>query len=171
MEIDKLEKFISKVPDFPKPGILFYDMSTLISDTKAFDAAIGLLEEKIKGYNINKIAAIDARGFIFGSALAIKMNLGLIMIRKKNKTPGNPISFEYELEYGKDCLEVNPKLCDKNNFALIDDVLATGGTANAAINLLRKAGGNVCCFATLIELKFLSGIEKIDIPFETLIRY
>ncbi|MAH78300.1 MAG: adenine phosphoribosyltransferase [Rickettsiales bacterium] len=171
MEIDKLEEFISKVPDFPKPGILFYDMSTLICDSKAFDAAIGHLEEKIKGYNINKIAAIDARGFIFGAALAIKMNLGLIMIRKKNKTPGNPISFEYELEYGKDCLEVNPKLCDANNFALIDDVLATGGTANAAINLLRKAGGKVSCFATLVELKFLSGCEKIDIPFKTLIEY
>ena len=170
MDISTLETYISKVPDYPKKGILFYDISTLLSDKLAFKSSIEKMSECLKNYDIDKVAAIDARGFIFGSAIAHVLNLGLIMIRKKNKLPGEVISYNYELEYGSDCLEVNYKV-GKCNIALVDDLLATGGTAKAACELIKKAGGTVKCFCTLIELEFLSGRKIINVPFETLIKY
>ena len=109
-------------------------------------------------------------GFIFGSALSCKLNKGFIMIRKENKLPGDTISFEYELEYGKDILEVNVKL-DKKKVLLVDDLLATGGTAEAASNLIKKSGGSVSCFVALIELDFLKGREKLVTHVESLIHY
>ena len=170
MDISTLETYISKVPDYPKKGILFYDISTLLSDKLAFKSSIEKMSECLKNYDIDKVAAIDARGFIFGSAIAKVLNLGLIMIRKKNKLPGEVISYNYELEYGSDCLEIksNFKAC---NVALVDDLLATGGTAKAACELIKKAGGSVKCFCTLIELEFLSGRKLISVPLETLIKY
>ena len=110
MDISTLETYISKVPNYPKKGILFYDISTLLSDKLAFKSSIEKMSECLKNYDIDKVAAIDARGFIFGSAIAKVLNLGLIMIRKKNKLPGEVISYNYELEYGSDCLEI------KSNF-------------------------------------------------------
>merc|ERR1711998_52833 len=107
MEIKTIESYISKIPDYPKPGILFYDISTLISDKAAFSASIKLLSKAVQKYNFDMIAAIDARGFLFGSAIAFHLEKGLIMVRKKNKLPGKKISFEYELEYGTDTLELN----------------------------------------------------------------
>ena len=170
MDISTLETYISKVPDYPKKGILFYDISTLLSDKLAFKSSIEKMSECLKNYEIDKVAAIDARGFIFGSAIAKVLNLGLIMIRKKNKLPGEVISYNYELEYGSDCLEVKSNF-QGINVALVDDLLATGGTAKAACELIKKAGGSVKCFCTLIELEFLSGRKLISVPLETLIKY
>ena len=170
MNISEIDSYISKIPDYPKPGILFYDISTLISNSLVFKAVIDKMSNIVNKFDFDKVAAIDARGFIFGAALAQNLGVGLIMIRKKNKLPGNLISYEYKLEYGKDCLEINSSLC-KHNFALIDDVLATGGTANAACELIKKGGGYVNCFCTLIELEFLSGKSNIDVPFESIIKY
>ena len=170
MDISTLETYISKVPDYPKKGILFYDISTLLSDKLAFKSSIEKMSERLKNYDIDKVAAIDARGFIFGSAIAKVLNLGLIMIRKKNKLPGEVISYNYELEYGSDCLEIKSNF-QGINVALVDDLLATGGTAKAACELIKKAGGSVKCFCTLIELEFLSGRKLISVPLETLIKY
>ena len=170
MEIKEIESFISKIPDYPKPGILFYDISTLISNNYAFSSAIKKLIEIIKNYDFDLVASIDARGFLFGSVIAHNINKGLIMVRKKNKLPGKKISYEYELEYGKDTLEINIDVKDKK-FLLVDDLLATGGTANAALELIKKAGGNTSCFLSLIELSFLNGRKKISVPIESLIQY
>ncbi len=170
MKIEEIESFIGKVPDFPKPGILYYDISTLIVNKEAFASSLDHLEKLFNEFQFDTIAAIDARGFIFGSALANKLNLGFMMIRKKNKLPGNKISFDYDLEYGKDTLEININITGKK-FLIIDDLLATGGTANAAVKLIEKAGGNVSCFGSLIELSFLNGRKKLSVPVQTLIKY
>ena len=170
MKIEEIESFITKVPDFPKPGILFYDVSTLFFSKEAFASSLDHFEKLFTEYKFDTIAAIDARGFIFGSALAYKLKLGMMMIRKKNKLPGKKISFEYDLEYGKDILEININVENKK-LLLIDDLLATGGTANAAVKLIEKAGGNVSCFGSLIELSFLNGRNKLSVPVRTLIKY
>ena len=170
MKIEEIESFITKVPDFPKPGILFYDVSTLFFNKEAFASSLDYFEKLFTEFKFDTIAAIDARGFIFGSALAYKLKLGMMMIRKKNKLPGKKISFEYDLEYGKDILEINISVENKK-FLLIDDLLATGGTANAAVKLIEKAGGNVSCFGSLIELSFLNGRNKLTVPVRTLIKY
>ncbi len=170
MKIEEIESFITKVPDFPKPGILFYDVSTLFFSKEAFASSLDHFEKLFTEFKFDTIAAIDARGFIFGSALAYKLKLGMMMIRKKNKLPGKKISFEYDLEYGKDILEININVENKK-LLLIDDLLATGGTANAAVKLIEKAGGNVSCFGSLIELSFLNGRNKLSVPVRTLIKY
>ena len=170
MKIEEIESFITKVPDFPKPGILFYDVSTLFFSKEAFASSLDHFEKLFTEFKFDTIAAIDARGFVFGSALAYKLKLGMMMIRKKNKLPGKKISFEYDLEYGKDILEININVENKK-LLLIDDLLATGGTANAAVKLIEKAGGNVSCFGSLIELSFLNGRNKLSVPVRTLIKY
>ena len=170
MKIEEIESFITKVPDFPKPGILFYDVSSLFFSKEAFASCLDHFEKLFTEFKFDTLAAIDARGFIFGAALAYKLKLGMMMIRKKNKLPGKKISFEYDLEYGKDILEINLSVENKK-FLLIDDLLATGGTANAAVKLIEKAGGNVSCFGSLIELSFLNGRNKLSVPVRTLIKY
>ena len=170
MKIEEIESFITKVPDFPKPGILFYDVSTLFFSKEAFASSLDHFEKLFTEFKFDTIAAIDARGFIFGSALAYKLKLGMMMIRKKNKLPGKKISLEYDLEYGKDTLEINIDVKNKK-FLLIDDLLATGGTAEAAVKLIEKAGGKVSCFGSLIELSFLKGRNKLSVPVQTLIKY
>lgn len=170
MEIAEIESYVSKIPDYPKPGILFYDISSLIIEKKAFYNSIELLIDLVKKYQFELIAGIDARGFIFASAIAHSMKKGFVMIRKKNKLPGKKISYEYNLEYGSDKLELNVDLSNKK-LILVDDLLATGGTANAATKLIKKSGGEVSCFVSLIELDFLEGRKKIEIPTESLIHY
>ena len=170
MDISEIESCISKVPDFPKPGILFYDISTLLSNKEAFNSSIELLSKIASNFEFDLIAGIDARGFIFSSAVSHNLNSALLMIRKKNKLPGKTISEEYDLEYGKDTLEINVNV-NKKKIILIDDLLATGGTINAAASLLKKSGAEICCFISLIELTFLNGRSKLDFPYETLIKY
>tara|TARA_B100000524_G_C23561529_1_gene338473 strand:+ start:210 stop:722 length:513 start_codon:yes stop_codon:yes gene_type:complete len=170
MQIKEIESYISKIPDYPKPGILFYDISTLVFDNNAFSSTINKLIDIAKKYEFDLVASIDARGFLFGSVIAHQLNKGLIMVRKKNKLPGKTISYEYELEYGNDTLEINIDAKNKK-FLLVDDLLATGGTANAALELLAKAGGQTSCFLSLIELTFLNGRKKISVPMESLIQY
>ncbi len=170
MEITEIETYISKIPDYPKPGILFYDISSLMIEDKAFYSSISLLKDVIKKYQFELIAGIDARGFIFASALAYSLKKGLVMIRKKNKLPGKKISYEYDLEYGTDTLEINVNLTNKR-IIVVDDLLATGGTAEATTNLIKKSGGEVSCFVSLIELDFLEGRKRIEIPTESLIHY
>ena len=170
MQIKEIESYISKIPDYPKPGILFYDISTLIFDKTAFSSTINKLVGIAKNFEFDLVASIDARGFLFGSAIANQLNKGLIMVRKKNKLPGKKISYEYELEYGTDTLEINVDAKNKK-ILLVDDLLATGGTANAALQLIQKAGGQTSCFLSLIELTFLNGREKISVPIKSLIEY
>ena len=165
-----LKDYIRSIPDYPKKGILFRDITTLIKDEKAFSETINRIVEKAKKMEIDKIAAIESRGFVFASAVSYIMNKPFILLRKKNKLPGQVINLEYDLEYGKDTLEVNLKLQEKK-IIIVDDLLATGGTAQAACELLKKAGATVSCFLSLIELDFLNGRKKIDVPIETLIRY
>ena len=170
MEINEIESYISKIPDFPKPGILFYDISTLLSNADAFTSSINLLGKAASKFNFDLIGGVDARGFIFSAALSYSLNIPLLMIRKKNKLPGKTYSIEYDLEYGQDTLEININV-NKKKVLLIDDLLATGGTINAAASLLQKSGAEVCCFISLIELTFLNGREKLNFPYQTLIKY
>ena len=170
MQIKEIESYISKIPDYPKPGILFYDISTLIFDKNAFSSTIDKLIDIAKNYEFDLVASIDARGFLFGSVIAHQLNKGLIMGRKKNNLQGKTISFEYELEYGTDTLEINVDAKNKK-FLLVDDLLATGGTANAALELIKKAGGETSCFLSLIELTFLNGKKNISVPIKSLIQY
>ena len=170
MEIKQIETFISKIPDFPKKGILYYDISTVILDSEAFKYTIQHLSFLIAKYSFDKFAAIDARGFIFASALAIKLNKGIVMVRKKNKLPGKTKSINYDLEYGQDTLEINQNV-KKMNIVLVDDLLATGGTGLAAFKLIKNSGGDVKCFLTFVELEFLKGRDKFNIPVKTLIKY
>lgn len=170
MELKEIESFINKIPDHPKPGILFYDISTLILNNEALSESIRLMCDSVPKSEIDLVAGIDARGFIFASGIACKLNKGLVMLRKKNKLPGVTMSQEYNLEYGKDIIEINVNIEDKR-VLLVDDLLATGGTAKAAIKLLKKSNAEVKSFLCLIELSFLNGRQELDIPFKSLIRY
>ena len=147
-----LKQHILKIPDFPKPGILFYDISTLLIDARAWAETIKRLANKIRLYEPDIIAGIESRGFLLAAPLALELEVGVQMIRKKGKLPGQTISHTYKLEYGEDCLEIQKREDLKNkNVILIDDLLATGGTASAAIELLQKTSVNVSAFLTLIE--------------------
>ena len=171
MNVSVLEKCIGKIPDYPKKGILFYDFLPLIYNSDALLLATNMFEKKLKKYNFDKFAAIDARGFLFGGVLCERFKKGITLIRKKGKIPGKKkIKINYELEYGTDSLEINPDL-SKGKFILVDDLLATGGTASAAEKLISKAGGEVVCFISLIELSFLKGRDAVSAPCESLIKY
>ena len=170
MNIEKIENLINKIPDYPKPGILFYDISTLIFNKDAFSSCINYLAEIASNYEFDHIASIDARGFIFGSALAYKLDKGLIMIRKKGKLPGKVISHTYELEYGSDTLEINVDAKEKK-IALVDDLLATGGTLKCAEDLVSEVGGNVVLTVVAIELNALKGREKIKSDVFSILSY
>lgn len=165
---------IRDVPDFPKEGILFKDITTVLSDPTAFKKAIDLLADRYKDQDIDYIAGIEARGFIFGSALAYKLGKGFIPIRKPGKLPAKTEQVTYELEYGTDSLEIHSDAVEKGNKVLIvDDLLATGGTADAAVKLVQKIGGNVAGVAFVVELEFLKGREKLsdDCKISTLISF
>ena len=171
MNVSVLEKCIGKIPDYQKKGILFYDFLPLIYNSDALLLATNMFEKKLKKYNFDKFAAIDARGFLFGGVLCERFKKGITLIRKKGKIPGKKkIKINYELEYGTDSLEINPDL-SKGKFILVDDLLATGGTASAAEKLISKAGGEVVCFISLIELSFLKGRNAVSAPCESLIKY
>ena len=161
-----IKNFIRTIPDHPQPGIQYRDISTLLRDGKAFQKSIDLIASWSSQFKPNLIAGIEARGFVFGSAVAFQLNLGFIPIRKKGKLPYKTISERYELEYGSDCLEVHQDAVEKGTkVVIVDDLLATGGTAEAAYNLVRRSGAKVVGVGFLIELPALSGreiLEKLD---------
>lgn len=165
-----LEKALRVVPNFPKEGIEFLDISPLLEDPQYFKALIGELAEKCKAYDFNKIVAIESRGFILGSALALEIDKGFAMVRKKGKLPGKTISQTYDLEYGTDTIEMLPTSLNKGEkVLLLDDVLATGGTAAAACELIAQLGADVVASLFFVELGFLKGREKLKTPIESLV--
>ena len=161
-----LSEFIVDVPDYPKPGIIFKDITPLLADASALRRSITALAEAFQSAQTDRIAGIEARGFILGAAVAAEIGVGFIPLRKPGKSPREVHSVRYELEYGFDELQVHKDLIEKNmNIAVVDDVLATGGTAVAAIELIEGAGGRVTGFGCLLELAFLSGRSKIEAKF------
>lgn len=169
----KLEAFIRDVPDFPEKGIIFKDITTLLKDEKAFKHAADLMVEKYRDKHIDKIVGIESRGFIFGGIVAYKLGCGFIPARKPGKLPAETISEDYTLEYGKNTLELHVDSIEEGeNVVIIDDLLATGGTALAVAKLVEKLKGNILGIEFLIELKFLNGIEKLQgYPVTSYIQY
>jgi len=168
-----LSSYIREVMDFPKEGIGFKDITTLLKDGKAFSSSVDALYDAVKDYEFDKIVAIESRGFIFGAALAYKMGVGFVPVRKEGKLPSDTVSVTYELEYGQDTLQMHSDaLSPAERVLIIDDLLATGGTAAAAAEMVKKAGAEVALAAFLIELEFLEGREKLkDYPILSLIKY
>ena len=160
---NKIKEKIRTIADYPKPGILFRDITTLLKQPEGIYDSVEIALEKLKGVKFNKVAGIDSRGFIFGSAISYAQKKGFIPIRKKNKLPSQVISQEYKLEYGTDELEIHIDAIDENDEILIvDDLIATGGTALAAVKLIRRLKGNVsaCCF--VVGLPDLGGVSKLE---------
>jgi len=157
-----LKDYIRSVPDYPKKGILFRDITTLIKDADAFEECINQIIERSKKYEIDKIAAIESRGFVFASAVAYLLKKPFILLRKKNKLPAETHSIDFELEYGTATIEVHKDSIDKNDSVLIiDDLIATGGTAEAAAKLVEISGGKIAAFIFAINLFDLGGCDKL----------
>ena len=173
MQVADLEKSVRSIPDFPKPGILFRDISTLLKDKQAFNAAIDALVAKYKNEKIDAIVAVEARGFILGGALAHRFKAGFVPVRKKGKLPWKTNSVTYELEYGTDTLEMHQDALSAGDKVLIvDDLLATGGTVKAVTELVKQKGAKIIGIAFLIELVDLKGKEKLkDYPIFSLIKF
>lgn len=170
---DQLKAAIRDVPDFPKKGIIFKDITPVLGDPDLFRLAVDALADRHRGKGIRKVAVIDARGFIFGAALAYKIGAGVVPIRKQGKLPYKTYEEACELEYGSAVLAVHVDAFKKGEpVLLVDDLLATGGTAAAAARLVRKAGGKIVEIVFLIELGFLKGREKLtEFPVHTVIRF
>ena len=157
-----LKKFIRSIPDYPKKGILFRDITTLIKDEKAFEETINQIVERSKKFKFNKIAAIESRGFVFASAVSYILKKPFIMLRKKNKLPSETHSVDFELEYGTATIEVHKDSIDENDIVLvIDDLIATGGTAEAAAKLIKISKGKIGAFIFVINLFDLGGSDKL----------
>jgi adenine phosphoribosyltransferase len=156
------KSLIRDIPDYPRKGIIFKDITTLLKDSNAFQDVINVFYEKLKNQKVDKIIGIESRGFIFGAALAFKLNVGFIPIRKKGKLPGETISVNYDLEYGTDQIEIHIDALKKGEkVVLIDDLIATGGTALAAIELINKVEAEIVENLFLIDLTFLGGAQSI----------
>ncbi|WP_158801024.1 MULTISPECIES: adenine phosphoribosyltransferase [unclassified Acidisoma] len=167
-----LKDHIRAIPDFPKPGILFYDISTLLRDADAWQVAMGRMARIIRSYQPDMLAGIESRGFLFAAPLALKLGCGFVMLRKPGKLPGEVVSLEYELEYRRDRIEIQADaVAPGTRVMVIDDLLATGGTLAAGIRLLRTVGAEVPAAMTLIELTFLEGRKQLDVPFQALLSY
>ena len=170
-----LKDYIRSIPDYPKKGILFRDITTLIKDEKAFKETIDKIIERSKRFKIDKIAAIESRGFVFASAVSYLLDKPFIMLRKKNKLPAETYSTDFELEYGTATIEVHKDSITKNDSVLIiDDLIATGGTAKAAAKLVKISGGNVAGFIFVINLFDLGGsdnLKKANYKVENLIEF
>lgn len=167
-----LKDHIRSIPDFPKPGILFYDISTLLMHGPAWQKAIDDLAAAIKKEKVERILGVESRGLMVAAAVAHTLGCGFAMVRKKNKLPGPVVSHAYALEYGEDVIEVQADAVKKGQrVVIIDDLLATGGTMAAAVALARKLGADVTLTAFLIELSFLEGAKKIDAPVLSLLQY
>ena len=163
---EELKRLIREVPDFPKKGILFYDITTLLKDKKGYATLIDVLAERYIGKDVDLILGMEARGFIFGPALAYRLNAGFVPVRKPGKLPAATTRVEYDLEYGSNALEVHQDAIQKGQRVLIvDDLLATGGTAEATAKLATKLGAEITGLAFVVELDFLKGRDKLK-PYE-----
>ena len=160
--MEDLKKKIRDIPDFPKPGIIFKDITPLLADAKSFQTVIDSLAKRYAGKGIDCVVGVESRGFIFGAALAYRMDAGFVPVRKKGKLPYKTESIEYSLEYGTDHVEIHQDAIHQASRVLVvDDLLATGGTAKATCDLIKKTGGEVVECAFVIELGFLNGREKL----------
>ena len=172
MEISKL---IRSIPDYPRPGVIFRDITTLLQHPAGFRHAIDALVQPFAGAGITRVAGIEARGFILGGAVAHQLSVGFVPIRKKGKLPWQTLSVEYELEYGTDEVEIHlDGLTSEDRVLVVDDLIATGGTACAAIQLIREAGGEVTGASFVIDLPNLGGrkkLEQIDVSVRTLVEF
>ena len=173
MKIEQIEALIRDVPDFPEPGIVFKDITPVLADPIAFSTIIDLIVVHFGRGNVDKVVGIEARGFILGAPVAYHFGAGIIPVRKKGKLPYETLEESYALEYGTAALEIHTDAVQAGERVLVvDDVLATGGTAKAAASLVERVGGKVCGIATLIELEFLHGRDKLQgYDLFTLIKY
>lgn len=167
-----LKAHIRTIPDYPKPGILFYDIGTLLGNGPAWRETVERFSDIVRPLKPAKLMGIESRGFLMGAALAAHMGLGFAMVRKKGKLPGKTFSRTYALEYGQDTIEMQEGILNPGEkVVLVDDLLATGGTAAAALALARQAGVDVIHAAFIIELDFLQGRTRLDIPVTSLLHY
>lgn len=167
-----LKDHIRAVPDFPKPGILFYDISTLLMHADAWQETVRRLTDEVAPYKPDMLVGIESRGFLTAAPLALEMGIGFFMVRKKGKLPGETLEYSYGLEYGSDTIEMqSDAVTPGQRVVVLDDLLATGGTMDASIQLLRRAGAEVAAAACIIELTFLEGRSKVDVPVHTLVSY
>jgi adenine phosphoribosyltransferase len=167
-----LKDHIRGIPDFPKPGILFYDISTLLRHPDAWQTAMDRMAAVVGASRPTLLAGIESRGFLLAAPLALKLGCGFVMLRKRGKLPGEVVGLDYALEYGQDRIEIQADAVEPGaRVVIVDDLLATGGTMGAGIELLRKVGAEVPAAAALIELTFLGGRKRLDIPCETLVAY
>ncbi len=167
-----LKDHIRAIPDFPKPGILFYDIATLLRHADAWQVAMGRMAKAVRAYQPDLLAGLESRGFLMAAPLALKLGCGFIMLRKRGKLPGGTVGHDYALEYGTDRIEIQADAVEPGQrVVIVDDLLATGGTMAAGIALLREVGAVVPAAAALIELTFLNGRSRLDVPFESLVAY
>jgi adenine phosphoribosyltransferase len=172
--LQQLRSAIRDIPDFPKPGIIFKDITPILGDADLFRSVVDALAEEAEDAKPSKIVGIDARGFLFGAAVAYKLGVGLVPVRKPGKLPYKTIGSTYELEYGDAAMEIHVDAIEKGErVVLVDDLLATGGTSGAAVDLIQKVGGSVGSALFVIELAFLNGRRKLppDVPVRSLISY
>ncbi len=169
----RLQDHVAEIPDFPKPGTLFYDISPLLAHSGAWAEAVEELADAIEPFSPDLLVGIESRGFLVAAPLAYRMGCGFVMIRKQGKLPGDTIKLEYSLEYGTDAVEIKKDFIKPGlRVVILDDLLATGGTARATMELLNQVGANVVGAAFLIELVGLGGRERLDgLPMEALMRY
>ena len=163
MDIDDLKQTIRQVPDFPKPGINFYDVATLFRNGEAFRVVVDRMVERFEGEGVDALVGIEARGFVLAAAMAYRLGCGLVLVRKQGKLPGETEGETYSLEYGEARIEVQREaVAPGQRIVVVDDLLATGGTAAAAARLVERLGGQVHAFAFMVELAFLGGRELLD---------
>lgn len=173
MNLEQLRQRIRDVPDFPKPGVVFKDITPLLADAESFHWCVTQLAERIRRHRATALVAVESRGFIFGGALALMLKLPLQLVRKPGKLPYRKLSKDYELEYGRGTLEVHADAFQAGaRYAIVDDLVATGGTAAATAALLEERGAQLACCAFVIELAFLHGRQKLSqYPLESLLVY
>ncbi len=171
-DLEIIKSSIREIPDFPKPGILFRDITPIFLNPEALKAAIRLMKDRAKDLAPTKIAAMESRGFLFGAPLAHELGLGMILVRKPGKLPGETLKREYALEYGTDALEIHADaVTPQDRVLIVDDLLATGGTAQATAELIKQAGASVAGFIFLIELAGLEGRSRLNEAVHAIISY
>jgi len=167
-----LKSHIRAIPDFPKPGILFYDISTLLAHPDAWQTTVHRLAQSLRPQEPDLLIGIESRGFLVAAPLAYELRRGFAMVRKEGKLPGRTVRFTYDLEYGTDTIEIQEDaITPGRRVVVVDDLVATGGTMQAAIDLVRQRGGIVTAAACIIELGFLGGRRRLDVPFTSMIVY